>query len=79
MAGAIATGERGLRSKVQILISQQHREGEVRYLTGLISQSKSVRFRPYATNCEYRIVVITPSFQVGDESSILSIRSKLPP
>lgn len=27
-------------------------------------------------NCEYRIVVITPSFQVGDDSSILSIRSR---
>ena len=31
-----------------------YREGEVRYLTGLISQSKSVRFRPYATNNKHR-------------------------
>ena len=31
-----------------------YREGEVRYLTGLISQSKSVRFRPYATKNKHR-------------------------
>ncbi len=46
--------EGGNRSKVQILINQQHREGEVRYLTGLISQSKSARFRPYATKNKHR-------------------------
>ena len=45
----VCRDEGGNRIKVQILINQQHREGEVQYLIGLISRLKQERHLPYAT------------------------------
>ena len=46
-----------------------HREGEVRYLTGLISQPKQERYLPYATNC--------PFSSDGESSSLITRRSQV--